>query len=90
MIVEKAFADYTDFRIPGIVVTERGTLLRYCECRRAVGDWSDIDIKVDRSADMGKTWDTVLLIKSGGKTLNNPVMFVDGGQLIFLYCKNFW
>ena len=89
MIVEKAFADYTDFRIPGIVVTERGTLLRYCECRRAVGDWSDIDIKVDRSADMGKTWDTVLLIKSGGNTLNNPVMFVDGEQLIFLYCKNY-
>lgn len=89
MIVEKAFADYTDFRIPGIVVTEKGTLLRYCECRRSFSDWADIDIKIDRSADMGKNWDTVLLLKSGGDTLNNPVMFVDGEQLVFLYCKNY-
>ena len=35
MVVERACADYTDFRIPGIVVTEKGTLIRYCECRRA-------------------------------------------------------
>ena len=89
MIVEKAFADYTDFRIPGIVITENGTLLRYCECRRSPDDWADIDIKIDRSADMGKNWDTVLLLKSGGNTLNNPVMFVDGEQLVFLYCKNY-
>jgi hypothetical protein len=26
MVVEKAIADYTDFRIPGLVVTESGTL----------------------------------------------------------------
>lgn len=89
MIVERACADYTDFRIPGIVVTEKGTLIRYCECRRSSSDWADIDIKINRSADMGKTWDTVLLIKSGGNTLNNPVMFVDGEQLVFLYCKNY-
>ena len=89
MIVEKAFADYTDFRIPGIIITESGALLRYCECRRSPGDWADIDIKIDRSADMGKNWDTVLLLKSGGNTLNNPVMFVDGEQLVFLYCKNY-
>lgn len=89
MIVEKAFADYTDFRIPGIIITESGVLLRYCECRRSLSDWADIDIKIDRSADMGKNWDTVLLLKSGGNTLNNPVMFVDGEQLVFLYCKNY-
>jgi sialidase-1 len=38
---------------------------------------------------MGKTWDTVLLIKSGGNTLNNPVMFVNEEQLVFIYCKNY-
>ncbi len=89
MVVEKAVADYTDFRIPGIVVTERGTLLRYCECRRSFSDWADIDIKVSRSTDEGKTWENVLLIKSNGNTLNNPVMFVNGEQLVFLYCKNY-
>ncbi len=89
MVVEKKAADYTDFRIPGIVVTERGTLLRYCECRRSSSDWADIDIKVSRSTDEGKTWENVLLIKSNGNTLNNPVMFVNGEQLVFLYCKNY-
>ena len=87
MIVEKAYADYTDFRIPGIVVTEEGTLLRYCEARKSRNDWADIDIKVDRSTDAGRSWETVLLIKGGGNTLNNPVMLVDGDQLVFLYCK---
>ena len=58
MIVEKAYGDYTDFRIPGIVATEMGTLIRYCECRRSRSDWADIDIKVDRSEDEGKSWQT--------------------------------
>ncbi len=89
MVTEKAFADYTDFRIPGIVATGKGTLLRYCECRRSRSDWADIDIKVARSEDEGAHWETVLSIKSGGHTLNNPVMFVNGDQLIFLYCKNY-
>ena len=89
MVVEKAIADYTDFRIPGIVATEQGTLIRYCECRRSRDDWADIDIKVVRSGDEGNTWQPVLLIESGGNTLNNPVMFVDGDQIVFLYCKNY-
>ena len=89
MIVEEPFADYTDFRIPGLVVTESGTLLRYCECRRSGSDWGDIDVKVDRSNDEGKSWQTVLLLKGGGNTLNNPVMFVFGERLLFLYCKNY-
>ena len=89
MLVEIAIGDYTDFRIPGIVATEKDTLLRYCECRRSVSDWADIDIKIDRSTDLGATWETVLLLKSGGNTLNNPVMFVDGEQLVFLYGKNY-
>ena len=89
MIVEKAVGEYTDFRIPGMVVTERGTLIRYCECRKSASDWAEIDIKVSRSDDEGQTWETVLLIKGGGATLNNPVMFVDGERLLFLYCKNY-
>jgi len=89
MVLEKTNGEYTDLRIPGIVVTGKGTLLRYCECRRSRDDWADIDIKISRSEDKGKSWQTVLVIKSGGNTLNNPVMFMDGEQLIFLYCKNY-
>ena len=89
MVVEKAYGKYTDFRIPGIIATGRGTLLRYCECRCSDSDWAEIDIKISRSEDCGVSWKTVLLINSEGNTLNNPVMFVDGDQLVFLYCKNY-
>ena len=58
MIIEKTYGNYTDFRIPGMVVTEKGTLLRYCECRRSVSDWADIDIKISRSCDGGESWET--------------------------------
>lgn len=89
MIVEQANGNYTDFRIPGIVVTKNGTLLRYCECRKGDSDWADIDIKISRSENEGLNWETVLLIENENNTLNNPVMFVDGKQLIFLFCKNY-
>ena len=89
MVVEQAIGEYSDFRIPGMVATKHGTLLRYCECRRTVSDWADIDIKVARSDDEGASWETVLLVNSGGNTLNNPVMFVNGDNLVFLYCKNY-
>ncbi len=89
MIVEKAYGDYTDFRIPGIVATESGALLRYCECRKSQGDWSKIDIKVSRSTDEGKTWCEVLLVRGDGATMNNPVMFALRDRLVLLYCKNY-
>ena len=89
MVVEKAYGEYSDFRIPGMVATKKESLIRYCECRRTVADWADIDIKISRSEDCGKSWETVLVIESDGNTLNNPVMFVDGERLVFLYCKNY-
>ena len=89
MIAEKASGGYTDIRIPGIVATRRGTLLCYCECRRSASDWAHIDIKLSRSEDEGKSWETVLCIAGDGNTLNNPVMTVDGEKLIFLWCKNY-
>ena len=89
MVVEKAYGAYTDFRIPGIIASEKGTLLRYCECRKSQGDWSEIDIKASRSADGGKTWSEVLLIEGEGNTMNNPVMFALRERLVLLYCKNY-
>jgi len=47
---------YDVCRIPGIVVTPKGTILVYCEARRARGDWGSIDILLRRGTLGGKTW----------------------------------
>lgn len=45
------------YRIPGIVVTNRGTVLAYCEARTDTrADWGEIEIHLRRSTDGGKNW----------------------------------
>ena len=90
MLMEKTFGkDYHMCRIPGIVLTEKGTLLAYYECRRSASDWADIDLKIIRSTDKGDTWETALLIPSAGNTMNNPMIAVDGETIHFFYCENY-
>jgi sialidase-1 len=46
------------YRIPGIVVTARGTVLAYCEARKFTGaDRGELEIHLRRSTDGGRTWD---------------------------------
>ena len=48
---------YRLYRIPGIVVTKKGTVLAYCEARKSDrGDWGSIDVLMRRSTNGGKTW----------------------------------
>lgn len=48
---------YKLYRIPGIVVSKRGTVLAYCEARKSdSGDWGPIDVMLRRSTDGGRTW----------------------------------
>ncbi len=48
---------YEIYRIPGIVVTRKGTVLAFCEARKSSrGDWGTIDIMLRRSSDGGRTW----------------------------------
>lgn len=89
MIIEKANTQYSACRIPGLVLTKCGTLLGYYECRSSSSDWAQIDLKVIRSKDEGKSWETVQIIPGRGETLNNPMMIVDGGTIHFLYCRNY-
>lgn len=45
------------YRIPGIVVSTKGTVLAYCEARKYSGsDWGEIEVHLRRSIDGGKSW----------------------------------
>ncbi len=62
------------YRIPGIVVTARGSVLAYCEARKYSGlDWDDIRILMRRSTDGGKIWSAPTgLPRPEGKLERNP------------------
>jgi sialidase-1 len=66
---------YALYRIPGLVVTKKGTVLAYCEARRTgKSDWDTIDIMLRRSTDGGRTFSPRAKIADvpGPKT-KNPV-----------------
>lgn len=81
---------YSRVRIPGVIIQENGELLLYYECRSG-GDWSAIDVGLQRSADGGKSWsETEILVSGKGRNAeNNPVMIADGGTVHFFYCENY-
>ena len=74
-LFEAGKAGYATYRIPGIVVTTRGTLLAYCEARKSLqGDWGTIDIMMRRSTDGGKSWEKQRkIVNIEGEVAQNPV-----------------
>ena len=66
---------YKLYRIPGVVVTKKGTVLAYCEARRGdKGDWGTIDLKLRRSSDGGRTWgDSIAFPTVSGPKAKNRV-----------------
>jgi sialidase-1 len=74
-IFEAGKGGYTIYRIPGIVATNKGTLLAYCEARNpGKTDWDTIDIMLKRSTDGGKTWSEMKKIADvPGEHVKNPV-----------------
>ena len=64
------------YRIPGIVVTAKGTVLAYCEARKfTVADRGEIEIHLRRSTDAGHTWSPAKQIAHLGPRLpRNPHM----------------
>jgi sialidase-1 len=66
---------YKNYRIPGLLVTAKGTVLATCEARRTSGkDWDQIDILLRRSTDGGRTWSARRPIANvPGPKLKNPL-----------------
>ncbi len=74
-------ADITLYRIPGIVVTAKGTVLAYCEARRNTkADWGEIEVHLRRSTDGGKTWQPAQRIAHIGPRIEGNPHKKNGGE----------
>jgi sialidase-1 len=62
------------YRIPGIAVTAKGTVLAYSEARRNnSSDWGEIEVHLRRSTDRGKSWlDPQHIAHIGARLEGNP------------------
>ena len=84
---------YHTYRIPGIVLSNEGTLLAFCEGRKTGrSDHGDLDLVLRRSSDGGKTWEPMQLVyEEGGTakvTIGNPCPVVDrtSGTIWLPFC----
>jgi sialidase-1 len=70
---------YHTYRIPSLIVTGKGTVLAFCEGRKAgSGDAGDIDLLLRRSLNVGKTWEAPRVVwDDGPNTCGNPCPVVD-------------
>lgn len=85
---------YHTYRIPALVVTTKGTLLAFCEGRKASGrDDGDIDLLLRRSRDGGRTWGPLQVVHEEGGTapitIGNPCPIVaTDGTVHLLFTRN--
>jgi sialidase-1 len=69
------------YRIPGMVVTTRGTVLAYCEARRNTkADWGEIETHLRRSTDGGRTWEPARQIAHAGSRIEGNPRKQTGGE----------
>jgi sialidase-1 len=85
---------YHTYRIPALVVTNKGTLLAFCEGRKTGrADHGDIDLLVKRSFDNGRIWTPQQVVyEEGGTskiTIGNPAPVVDRftGTVWLAFCR---
>src|SRR5438034_11409678 len=78
-IWKQAEGAYKVYRIPATVATTKGTLLAFCEGRRASGgDSGEINLLCKRSSDNGKTFGEQSVVwADGANTCGNPCPVVD-------------
>lgn len=92
MLIEKYLTESGRVcRIPGICVTDKGTILIVYECRSGHSDWAKIDIGLRRSDDGGKTFsECTIVVQGNGKTVNNPVLISDNGKILLIWQEEYY
>lgn len=79
-LFESGAGGYAHYRIPGIVVTPKGTLFAYCEARKgSKSDWGRIDLMSRRGVDGGRGWEPPRkLAEPPAGATKNPVAQAQG------------
>src|ERR1043165_5195673 len=69
-LFEEGKDGFACYRIPGMVVTAKGSVLAYCEARKFSGaDQGEIEVHLRRSTDGGRTWSPAKQIAHMGARL---------------------
>ncbi len=78
-IFKKGDFGYACFRIPAVVVTNKGSILAFAEARKkSCSDTGNIDIVLRKSMDNGLTWSDLKVVWDDGKNVSgNPAPVVD-------------
>jgi sialidase-1 len=72
---------FAHYRIPGLVVTAKGTILAYCEARKNDReDWGEIEVHLRRSTDGGRTWGAVQHVAHNAPRLEGNPKKKTGGE----------
>jgi len=83
---------YHTYRIPSVIVTNKGTVLAFCEGRKhGRGDSGDIDLLVKRSQDGGRTFGPQQVVwDDADNTCGNPCPVIDrqSGTIFLLMTHN--
>lgn len=79
---------YECIRIPGLLVTGKGTVLAFAEGRESSKDHAANDIVMKRSEDGGRTWEPLVTLADNGRNSNNnpvPVQDQRSGRIFLMY-----
>ena len=88
---ESGLNGYAAFRQPALVISDKGTVLAFCQGRLdGHEDEGDIDVVLRRSFDNGKTWEKMQVIADDGKNpckVACPVV-LDSGRILLVWAWN--
>ena len=83
---------YLSYRIPCLAVSNKGTLLAFCEARRTCDDYAVMDIILRRKEAGAKSFSNIIIVtpkNNPSDTYNNPCVYILGNEIHLIYCKNY-
>lgn len=77
------------YRIPSLLVTQKGSLLAFSERRLGLHDHAQNDIVLKRSTDDGKTWsEEIVAHEDGMNSINDPLTLqLENGRILLMFAR---